>query len=380
MKINNNPFERDKIAHCISPFFFISYLFFQVVEDGVHNVLFKFPDKIFLILAFFSLFLNKFKKKPAIELLSTHVLIILFLLSTLFGGYYFNHFPAVEEKYQPVFYMTFHLISLICLLLASSYNYVVFNFKYVELFFSIISTGFLVSFASTVLGFPLNWGLDLSYGFPRIQGFMIEPSYAGYVFLILYYLSCNIYSKFIFSLCIALTLSLSVYIGVLVYLIIISPRLAIIFLAVALISAVLINPVFFIGRYDELSEFFLYGTLGDGITAVRIFSMIESLNFDYDYFGKGVGSSIYLVGPDSTITPWPALIIYETGFVGFLFMVSFIFLRFSGFNRFQLAISSSSLMYLLINSGNIHIFWVVLFLLSIRLVKDGLHNPRPSAG
>lgn len=352
-------------------FFLICYLFLQVAEDGIHGVLFKFPDKLFLIIGL--LFLIAAPKVNRERGLVLALIFSFYMAATTFVNYFQMEdaeYSYLDEKYNPLYYMGYHTLAIVGLILLSLSKYSVniprltAQINMTVFFCASLSASFLLAFLINLLGLDLRWGLDLSYGFPRLQGFMIEPSYAGYVFFILFVVSQSFYPKLVFGLCTLLTLSLSVYAGVFVYFAVKNPKYALVFLGVLFISFFVTQPQFFVDRFNEISDFIEYGSL-NGISLIRVFNVIESLSYDYNFFGKGIGSTLYLVGPDSTIIPWFLLILYEIGYLGFFILSIFFLYHIVKVSKPELAMLLFALTYNMINSGNIHIFWAVLAILPI---------------
>ena len=379
ISINSNKFQSTTVNFIIktSFFFIISYLFFQSHEDGEHGLIFKFPDKLFLLVGIFGLAFTviKFSKKLNFFDISTLTLSFYSFLVTLINIPLVNYDSDLFLKYQPVIHMSYHAIAILMLGVTTCYlnknKFAGINpLSSLNNLFALISLTFLISYLLFFLGIDIDWGLDHSYGFPRIQGFMIEPSYSGYVFFMLACLAGSRYAKLIYLTCAVTSFSLSFYIGLLVYLLIIHPKKIIIALVIGmlLVSQINFGENFFISKFLDVLDFLKYGEINSG-NATRMVTAFEALKLNYSWFGHGLGSTLYVVGSDSTIIPNLLLLAYEIGFIGLLCFLFFMAMLFRYQSTDNLALLLCSFTYWFINGGSIHLFWVALLLITANVIN-----------
>lgn len=357
--------KKSNIAIQVSLLLVFGSLFFQSHEDGLNQIIYKFNDRLIFLFGMLGLLFYGCSKKINSNFVSISVAVFAFFSSgiTVYNIPMTIYDGALEFKYYPIVYMLYYamamfLIGLIALFAKSNSDD---DFQWVINFFALFSASFVMSFILYIFGIDLDWGIDHSYDFPRIQGLMIEPSYSGYVFFFFYCLSYNLYSRLLFLICCLASFSVSVYAGLFVYFAITKPKLAAIFLLGSIIFIGLFShgENFFADKFYDIYSYVMYGEITSG-NAFRMQLFFDALDFNYDIVGHGLGSPLYVVGVDQTIIPNLLSYAYETGFFGLFLYLALNFFIIRYLTRPQVALIFFCFTYGFVNGGNILIQWIAI--------------------
>lgn len=342
-------------------------LFLQSHEDGTSAVLVNLPDKLFLVIGAAllvprSISLLGFRKHWMLLIAVYWLISVLYLPVHLLAE--MNDTPL---RFQPGLFIpgSLFLLTAISIVGLNQQATTLEELPFGNVFAAITAT-FFISYVLFLFGIDIDWGLDHSQfsNLPRIQGLMVEPSYSTFIFFIFFLLSTR-WIRWVFFLAAMLGLSSTFFAFLLLYALIWHRRY--------LIPIAICAPLFWnaptVAKYRNAAEFIVSGESSVG--AERVSSVFQAMNIDYSLFGKGLGSSIYFAGFDSTIQPSIMLILYEAGVVG---VVLFLGLTISLFISDRITTTQKQAIFAawffwFVNSGSAPIFWTVLALV-LRINPD----------